>query len=317
MCITTLYIGIKYDHDEFKDERFQSEQRAKYSGLDIMDEYPKLKRHIKKRGKWIFNQPKQIEHRPPKKPQPSSNPLEGKNPQDGEARHHGTAVASMAGGNTLGVARDATLYSIRVIDGSGARVYEFHAIKALDHAVTKIKAEGRRGVINMSFRVDKKDILGEQSQVDKQEAFERAITKAVDNNIPMVAAAGNKNKNACDYNPGSYSDVITVGGTDKDNKKWFFSNFGNCIDIFAPGEGLTIAGTDTSSTYLHPRGGTSYAAPLVSGAVAMLLEENGQLTPDEIRKKLLDMSQDGVLTLPAYFRPRSRPPNKLLYVRGM
>ena len=314
MHIAALYIGIKYDHDEFKDERFQSGQRAKYSGLDVMDEYPQLEQHTTEQVA-LINQPQQIERRPPENPQPVNNPLEGKDPPSGKAKHHGTAVASMAGGNTLGVARDATLYSTRAIDGSGDRVYEFHAIRAVDHAVRKIKAERRRGVINMSFRVDKKDMMGEQSEVDNQEAFKRAITKAVDNNIPMVAAAGNKKEKACDYNPGSYSDVITVGGTDKDNKKWLFSNFGKCIDIFAPGEGLRLAGTDSSSTYLRLGSGTSFAAPLVSGAVAMLLEENGQLKPDEIRKKLLDMSQDGVLNLPLLLRRGS--PNKLLYVRGM
>ena len=199
MCITTLYIGIKYDHDEFKDERFQSGQRAKYSGLDVMDKYPQLDKHITERDE--LNRPKQIEHKPPEKPQPSSSPLEGKDPPSGDKKHHGTAVASMAGGNTFGVARDATLYSSRVTDGSGARVYEFHAIEALDHAVTKIKAEGRRGVINMSFHVSKKDIRKEQSDVDKQEALERAITE-VAKNIPMVTSAGNKKEDACDYNPG-------------------------------------------------------------------------------------------------------------------
>ena len=87
--------------------------------------------------------------------QPSSNPLRGGDSQSGKKKHHGTAVASMAGGNTLGVARDATLYSTRVGDGSGATC-ESYVIEALDHVVTKIKAEGRRGVINMSFSVGKK-----------------------------------------------------------------------------------------------------------------------------------------------------------------
>ena len=274
-----------------------------------MDKYPQLDKHIITEGDEL-NRPKQIEHKPPEDPQPVNDPLEGKNPQDGEARHHGTAVASMAGGNTLGVARDATLYSTRVADESGARVYEFHAIEALDHVVTKIKAQGRRGVINMSFGVDKKDILGEQLQVDKQEAFKKAITEAAQKNIPMVASAGNDEKNACDYNPGSYSDVITVGGTDKNNEICWFSNWGECVDIFAPGQNLRVAGTDYSDTYLDDRG-TSYAAPLVSGAVAMLLEENGQLKPDKIKEKLLDMSQDGGLSL------GEGSPNKLLYVRGM
>ena len=123
-------------------------------------------------------------------------------------------------------------------------------IKALDHAVTKIKAKGRRGVINMSFSVSKKDIKKEQSDVDKQEALERAITEVAKKNIPMVTSAGNMKEDACDYNPGSYSEVITVGGTDGNNKPYTSTNWGKCVDIFAPGQGLRVAGTDSSNTYL-------------------------------------------------------------------
>ena len=112
----------------------------------------------------------------------------------------------------------------------------------------------------------------------------------------------------------SYSEVITVGGTDGNNEPYTSTNWGKCVDIFAPGQGLRVAGTDSSNTYLNNKRGTSYAAPLVSGAVAMLLEENDQLKPNEIKNKLLDMSQDGVLNLQSL---GGDSPNKLLYVRGM
>ena len=85
-----------------------------------MDKYPQLNKHITERNE--LNRPKQIEHKPPEKPQPSSSPLKGKDPPSGDKKHHGTAVASMAGGNTLGVARDATLYSTRVGEGSECHV---------------------------------------------------------------------------------------------------------------------------------------------------------------------------------------------------
>ena len=130
----------------------------------------------------------------------------------------------------------------------------------------------------------------------------------------MVTSAGNMKKDACDYNPGRYSKVITVGGTDGNNKPYTSTNWGTCVDIFAPGQDLRVAGTDYSNTYLYPKSGTSYAAPLVSGAVAMLLEEDGQLKLDEIKNKLLDMSQDDVLDLQSLDEDS---PNKLLYVRGM
>lgn len=182
---------------------------------------------------------------------------------------HGTHVAGTAGGTTWGVAKAAQLVPVRVLDCNGAGSYS-GVIAGIDWMAAQAH---RPAVANLS--------LGGPASATLDSAVNGAIAKG----ISMVVAAGNDNANACNYSPARTPDAITVGATTSSDARASYSNFGTCLDLFAPGSSVRSAWStgDTATNILN---GTSMAAPHAAGVVALMLEARPDATPLAIAEHL-------------------------------
>jgi len=135
-----------------------------------------------------------------------------------------------------------------------------------------------------------------------------AIARAVADGITVVVAAGNSNDDACSYSPASEPSAITVGATDSTDSRASYSNWGSCVDVFAPGSQILSAAI-SSPTAEATLSGTSMASPHVAGAAALILEESPSLTPAEVARRITTAATRGVVTDAG---PNS--PNKLLFI---
>jgi hypothetical protein len=219
---------------------------------------------------------------------------------------HGTHVAGLAGGNITGPAVGAHLYSIKVLKCIGSRTTGnlCHLVDALDYTIKKIKSNGRPSVISLSLIV--------KDGVSK--SLDAAIERAYKEGITIVTAAGNFFQDACKFSPGSSDYTITVGGTRKYGDRLYRNtNYGKCVDIFAPGDSI-LSAAHNSDLRLTSKSGTSMATPIVSGVVAMLLEEDPSLTPEQVKEELIKRSTKDVLdfgVLPESMKKLT--PNRLVY----
>ena len=256
--------GIHYEHEEFGG-------RALYAGCDPIDK--------------LYHQ----------------------NQAGRDCEGHGTHVAGLVGGSGLGVANGVTLFSVRILN-CGLRATEASLLHGLMCVVNHRKhRNGTRAVINLS-------ISGTQSSL----AVNRSLEQALDNDIIIIASAGNGNTtfrsvsyDSCKAYPAGYPGVINVGATDihnnalmgKFDSKIYLTNMGKCLDVFAPG--YKVLSSDTcpflpcdndndectsrktyDKTCKSVRSGTSQSAPIVSGAVAMLLEKCPGLKHTEVKNML-------------------------------
>jgi subtilisin family serine protease len=214
------------------------------------------------------------------------------NKQDAsDCNGHGTHVAGTIGGRTYGVAKDVKLVAVKVLDCTGSGSYS--AIIGGVDWVTKNAV--KPAVANMS--------LG--GTVSK--ALNDAVTRSIAAGVTYAVAAGNDNKNACQQSPAAAPDAITVGATDSTDTRASFSNYGTCVDIFAPGVKVTSA-SYSSNTATAVMSGTSMASPHVAGAAALVLGANPAWTPVQVRNALVANADSGVVTSAG-----TGSPNKLLY----
>lgn len=201
---------------------------------------------------------------------------------------HGTHVAGTIGGTDYGVAKEVTLVPIRVFGCEDGTTTET-ILAGLD-AVLKYEVTGPR-VVNMSLGYD-----GIDTDTDA------AVKNLVDAGIPVVLAAGNGDRlgngvSACSTSPARVKSAITVGATTKTDKRATFSNYGSCVDLYAPGYGI-------KSDWLNKAGkaatltldGTSMAAPHVTGAVAMYLERHPTATPAQVQAALISSATKDKVT---------------------
>jgi subtilisin family serine protease len=122
-----------------------------------------------------------------------------------------------------------------------------------------------------------------------------AVENLIASGVQAVIAAGNNNNDACNYSPGCAAEAINVGATASTDARAWFSNYGSCIDFFAPGEGITSA-WNSSDTATIIASGTSMSAPHVSGVAAMYLEANPTATPQEVRDAIYDATTKDIVT---------------------
>ena len=181
---------------------------------------------------------------------------------------HGTHVAGTVGGTNYGVAKGVSLIPVRVLNCSGSGSTS-GVIAGVDWVTSNHQA-GRLAVANMSLGG------GASSTLD------RAVANAVADGVTFAVAAGNESQNACNVSPARAATAITVGATTNTDARASYSNSGSCLDIFAPGSGITSTwlngGTNTIS-------GTSMASPHVAGAAAVTLQANPTYTPAQVTSR--------------------------------
>ena len=194
------------------------------------------------------------------------------NPDD--CNGHGTHVASTVGGTDFGVAKAVTLHAARVLDCGGSGTID-GVIAGIDFVRTDCTANGRVCVANMSLG-------GGFSQ-----ALNDSVASAVAAGIPFALAAGNESQNACNTSPASEPSAITVAAKDDSDVRASFSNFGTCVDIFAPGVSILGAniGSDSATQSIS---GTSMASPHIAGAAALIRGANPGLSPDQVLQEMID-----------------------------
>jgi subtilisin family serine protease len=204
---------------------------------------------------------------------------------------HGTHVAGTVGGTVYGIAKKTTLIAVKVLSCDGSGTYE-GVIEGIQWTVTTFQSRKRPSVGNMS--------LGGPYAASVNQAIEAAVSAGV----TMVVAAGNENADACTKSPASAPSAISVGATGIDNSgsvqvdnRAYFSNYGKCTDIFAPGLQITSAWIGTSGTSINTISGTSMAAPHVAGMVALYIGSNTNATPKSVMEWLLSSGSKDIVQL--------------------
>jgi subtilisin family serine protease len=204
---------------------------------------------------------------------------------------HGTHVAGTTGGTTYGVAKQVTLHAVRVLNCQGSGTTS-GVIAGVDW-VTANRASP--AVANMS--------LGGGAST----SLDNAVSNSINSGVSYAIAAGNSNANACNYSPARVAAANTVGATTSSDARSSFSNYGTCLDIFAPGSSITSA-WHTSNTATNTISGTSMASPHVAGAIALYLQTNPGASPATVTQALVNNSTSGKVS-----NPGTGSPNRLLY----
>jgi len=194
---------------------------------------------------------------------------------------HGTNVAGILGGSTYGVAPQASLVSVRVLDCKGSGTVS-SVINAIDWVIDDHTT--RPAVLNLSFGTT------------QSASLESAVDRAFADGIVVVVAAGNANADACASSPsGNRASALTVGATNEADSRASFSNFGKCVDLFAPGTNIRSAGI-TSNTATSLMSGTSMAAPHVAGLVARYLSTASTATPATVMDAIVSQASPNIVT---------------------
>jgi subtilisin family serine protease len=210
-----------------------------------------------------------------------------------DCQGHGTHVAGTVAGSTYGVAKDSSIVPVRVLSCSGSGSTS-GVIAGIDWMVGH-HAAGVPAVANLSLGG------GFSSSLNS------AVDRAVADGISMVVAAGNSNANACSYSPASAPSAITVAASNLMDSRASFSNWGTCVDLFAPGQSITSAGI-SSNTAITSMSGTSMAAPHVAGVVALYLQQNPTSSPAVVATAINNGATRGVIT-----NAGSGTPNRMAY----
>ncbi|MGH9156396.1 MAG: S8 family serine peptidase [Acidimicrobiales bacterium] len=206
---------------------------------------------------------------------------------------HGTHVSGTVGGATYGVAKQVRLVAVRVLDCSGSGTNS-GVIAGVDW-VTAQHLAGQPAVANMS--------LGGSVST----ALDTAVANSIADGVSYAVAAGNSNANACNTSPARAAAAMTVGATTSTDGRASFSNYGTCLDLFAPGSGITSAWS-TSDTAVNTISGTSMAAPHVAGVAALYLQTNPGATATVVRDAVVAGATANVVSSPG-----TGSPDRLLY----
>jgi len=233
---------------------------------------------------------------------------------------HGTHCAGTIAGRNVGIAKNANVVAVKALESGGSGVIST-VIMGIDFVIRdhdrKLDAlrkkinKGKRNLLNSEGKklFDKNSKLLEslkkfvisnekapKSVINmsiggyKSLALEFAIAYAVDFGIHVSVAAGNDSEDACKFSPASSKYALTVGASDKEDKQAIFSNYGACVDIYAPG--VKIGSSWIDGRY-RITSGTSMAAPHVSGVIALYLGEKNY-NPSELKKRILEDAVDKV-----------------------
>lgn len=219
---------------------------------------------------------------------------------DGDASDcngHGTHVAGTIGGSTYGVAKGVSLVAVRVLDCGGSALWSV-IIAGIDF-VTADHEAGEPAVANMS--------LGGGANL----AVDLAVKNSIADGVAYAVAAGNANSQACGSSPARVPEAMTSGASTISDAKASFSNWGSCVDWFAPGQAITSAWR-TSDTATNTISGTSMASPHTAGVAALYLQSSPAATPAAVQRSLASSATTKQITgLDRRFYPGT--PNLLLF----
>ena len=216
------------------------------------------------------------------------------NPSD--CNGHGSHVAGSAAGTTYGVAKKARIVPVRVLDCAGSGPWDT-IVEAVDWVTANA---AKPAVVNMS--------LGGSGT---QTALESAVRRSIASGVTYALAGGNNNADACSFTPARTPEAITVGNSTNTDAKSGTSNYGRCLDIWAPGTSI-LSAWHTGDTATNTITGTSMASPHVAGAAALYLGANPNATPQQVRDALVTNASSGKLT-----GIGTGSPNLLLYTGFM
>ena len=204
---------------------------------------------------------------------------------------HGTHVSGTIGGSTYGVAKSAMLRGVRVLDcnGSGSNS---GVISGVDWVTAN---HINPAVANMS--------LGGGAS----SALDTSVNNLANSGVPIAVAAGNSNTDACTTSPARAANAITVGATTTSDARASFSNFGTCLDIFAPGNGI-LSSWFSSDTATATLSGTSMASPHVAGVAALYKQFSPGASSTTVRNAIVNNATTNVVTSAG-----TGSPNRLLY----
>ncbi len=207
---------------------------------------------------------------------------------------HGTHVAGTIGGTNFGIAKDVVLHPVKVLtNGSGT---DSDVIRGVDFVTTHVQQNRWPAVANMSLG-------GGVSP-----ALDRAVCNSIAAGVTYAVAAGNENADACGTSPARVLQALGAGATTSTDARASFSNFGRCVDVFAPGQEILSARRGGGSTTLS---GTSMASPHVAGVAALCLVRNPGATPQAVHQCVVEHGTTGKLS-----GIGTGSPNLLLYARN-
>ena len=204
---------------------------------------------------------------------------------------HGTHVSGTVGGSTYGVAKSVLLHGVRVLNCSGSGTTS-GVIAGVDWV----------RVNHLSPAVANMSLGGGASS-----ALDTAVNNLSNSGVAIAVAAGNSNANACNSSPARAVNAITTGSTTTTDARSSFSNFGTCLDIFAPGSSI-LSAWYTSNTATATLSGTSMASPHVAGVAALYKQVNPSASSTTVRNAIVNNATTNVVT-----NPGSGSPNRLLY----
>lgn len=210
-----------------------------------------------------------------------------------DANGHGTHTLGTAGGKTFGVARDATLHACRFLDANGSGS-DSDGVTCIDWVISEVQANHWRAVVNMSFGGGDSPALNE------------AVCRMIAAGVVPFSAAGNETADACDGSPARVADGLTLAASDDGDHQASFSNFGKCVDVFAPGVDVESARAGGGSVVFS---GTSMSTPHACGVGALVLERHPDWTPAQVIGWIVDHSTPGKI------HPSEGTPDKLLFAK--
>ena len=204
---------------------------------------------------------------------------------DTDGHSHGTHCSGTVGGNTIGVSSGANIFGVKVLSNSGSGSDE-NIAEGLEYIIEYASNRTNPAVVSMSLCGG---CYERSCSEDPYNVFTLALQAVMDEGIPIIAAAGNDNIDACFYAPAGIPGIITIGASDINDDEASFSSYGPCVDLYAPGVDINSACAESScgdETSYVEYSGTSMATPHVAGVAAQILQNNPDASIEELRESL-------------------------------